>query len=627
MADGFPNFEFFDRPATAVETNLALMNDRADASLAIANTAIATLGAFVPQNDRPTPGNFAIPGIVIPSAVTPSQPSSDMFGQVDDPGEPPFDDLNAEAGVDDGLLLDPSPFQPTIGAPNFPTAPGAVDISGAPTAPAAATRPTIPGTPTLTVPGLPTITELNIPSFAAITDPTFTDSEPIYDGVTPARLAYTEPVYSSAILMATQAELLLLFAGGTGIPIAVQQALFDASRAREDQTALAARQDAFDTWAARGWSMPPGSLVELVSAADERSRLASAGLSRDILTKSATWEIENLRFAVTKGMELEGILITKFDHAAQRSFDAAKAQLDSDLKLLDVAVALYNVRQTARRINFEKFKTEWDGKIAKLNSQKAQIDGEIAKGQVNESRVKVYLGEWEGAKNAIDLFNGQMKGAQIEADIDRNIVEQYGIGVKAWSEVVQTRKIPFETWSEQMKGESMRAATAEAQARSFAETVRAQESVANVKLKFLDLKMSGLRASTEKYIARTGFLREHVAAQLANIQATAQAFTADTGRYTAEIQGENQARVNEIHVAELRLRNDIAYYETQLREFGAAQMRVLETSKIVLEAIKGAAQASTTLAAGINSAIHVQASMSGSGQVSSSTSTNITRAA
>jgi hypothetical protein len=45
-------------------------------------------------------------------------------------------------------------------------------------------------------------------------------------------------------------------AGGTGLPAAVEQALFDRARSREESQTTKAVQEAFDTFATRGFNTP-----------------------------------------------------------------------------------------------------------------------------------------------------------------------------------------------------------------------------------------------------------------------------------------------------------------------------------------------------------------------------------
>jgi len=75
-------------------------------------------------------------------------------------------------------------------------------------------------------------------------------------------------------------------------------------------------------------------------------------------------------------------------------------------------------------------------------------------------------------------------------------------------------------------------------------------------------------------------------------------------------------------MAEIRLRNDLAYYETQLKEYDASLARQIHRVELMLDALKASGQFGTALAAGAMSAIHVQAGIHGQGHVNDSVSYN-----
>lgn len=614
MADIDTGFAEFDVPATAVTNEIDAMNGRAQAALDHALSAIGDLGRIELPKESPSPPGFAIPDIFIPSAVAPAPPSSsNLFGVIEPFADQGFEDLGIVSGVDDSLLLNPGTFISKVGDPHFPDDPGDIDTSGEPAALGAPTPITIPTASLPDIPTMDALTPIVIPTFAGITEPTFTDSDPGMGATNLSGLGYTEPHYTPTVDVAS--VITRIFNGGMGLTAAVQSALFDAARAREDQTGLAAEEEAFDTFAARGFGIPPGMLVEAVSVAQQNSRLAVNGLERDILTKAAQWQLDMLKTAIAEGVMYEGNLLTAFTAMANRTLEASKAQLEIDMRGVDVAIAVFNAKQQARQINATVFKTRWEGEATKVSAFKAQIDAQAAIGQVNEQLVRIYVAKYQGLETAARVFSEEMRGAQIHSEIEKNRTENYANAVKAWGMLLEARKTPLQVYSEKMKGEAVRVSAQEAEIRGFAETVRAQESEANVKIKFIELKISAAQASIAKYTARLQSQRDHVQAELASIQAHTGVYSSEINRYSVELQGENQARAQEIQIAEIRLRNDLAFYETQLREFDAGLDRQLKRAGIIAESLKSAGSIAASLAAGAMSSIHVQAAIHGQGSV------------
>jgi hypothetical protein len=232
---------------------------------------------------------------------------------------------------------------------------------------------------------------------------------------------------------------------------------------------------------------------------------------------------------------------------------------------------------------------------------------------------------WEGIKAEAQVYATTMQGSQIMAETNKIAIEGYGADVQAWLGVLKARMTPIEVYTETMKGEAVKATALESMTKGFVATVQAQEIEANVKMKQMGLQLESVNSSVNKYQATLKFMSDHIQAQLANIQAQAAAFNADTGRYKEEISGENQTRALTMQTQEQRLRNNIEYYGTQLREFDALLARQIERVKIILEASKSAGQIGASLAAGAMSAIHVSSAISGQGSVGAQNNTSMQR--
>ncbi len=92
--------------------------------------------------------------------------------------------------------------------------------------------------------------------------------------------------------------------GGTGVNAAVEQQIWQRGRARIVEDSLEAEDQLTNGWAARGFPLPPGALINGLQRIQlDRSRKL-AEQSRDISIKSFDTEIENVRFAVQQTLDL-----------------------------------------------------------------------------------------------------------------------------------------------------------------------------------------------------------------------------------------------------------------------------------------------------------------------------------
>lgn len=89
-----------------------------------------------------------------------------------------------------------------------------------------------------------------------------------------------------------------LDAQGTGIPIVVENAMWERDRARLTAEATRAEDETLTTWAGRGYQLPPGALVHGMNTVRAGLTNALSAQSRDIAIKVTDVHIENARFAV-----------------------------------------------------------------------------------------------------------------------------------------------------------------------------------------------------------------------------------------------------------------------------------------------------------------------------------------
>lgn len=617
-------WEYFDRPATVVENNISTMNVRADELIAEAQAIIDSLGSLTFENEPAAP-SIAMPEVIVPDPVVPTAPSNPSFGHLYAAGTPTFENLTDDLGLSlESILTDLDaipPFEPKSGAVGTVQRPDPIDDSGMPTTDGNWGEVTIPEAPADELVLMGALVDIEVPDFVFPTLPDWDGVEPSFSEPRPnSNLVWAEPTYSSPLLDEEVAKVREWLRGGTGLPPEIEQALFDKARGREVDTALEAKQGAFDTWAGRGFSMPPGMLVEQVNASIEKSRLAQNALQREILIKAAEWEIENLRVAIEKGIALEGMLLSQFNSTSQRLFDAAKYRVEADINMFNAMVAVFNSQTQAYQIGAQVFKIRLEAALTELDVYKARLEGEKIKGEINTQTVAVFSERVKAAMIAVEKYKSRMEGARIESDLIKNRIEAFKAEIDAYAARLDAEKKRFEAYEAEVRGETAKAQSLEAEARAYAATVSAVESKANVKIKYLDGQISGINASINKYVADIDLERLQVTSSLSEIQANAQAFSADVGRYTAEIQGSNETTRTELMVSEARLRSNLSFYETQVKEFDARMNRVLQQVTLVVESLKAAGQYTAAMAQGAMSAIHVSAGMSGSGTVSDTSS-------
>jgi hypothetical protein len=598
-----------ENATSIVENNMALMTTFARSSFSAATNAIQSLASTelaLPQGNAPAAPSIALPTFPISTGILPPFPSFNVPLEFT-PAAPPTLDV---VGLDDIEIPD---FHPTTALGTIPSAPSAIDISGAPDAPTFSVV-NIPDAPIIGLPSAPDLVSLNIPTFTFPTLPTFDAVAPEFNAAAPSPVInWSEPVYISPNMDLIKVEIGKMLAGGRGMPIEIEAAIFDRGRSREDVTALKAVQESFDTFASRGFSMPPGMLAEQVNKANQQNQLAVNSLERDLLIKAADWQIENLRFAVTQGIALESQLISLFQAAATRSFEIAKAQLDAGIALYNALVSVYNARQNAYQVAASVFKTRIEAAISTVEIFKAQVEAEKVKGEINDQSVRVYTAQLQAISSEVEIYKAQIGGAQAKAELNRSLSEQFKSQVEAYAAGLNAQKIRFDAYESQVRGETAKTGAFEAETRAYAESVRAATEKGNLKVKNLEIKLENFKGQLQAYTSGNE-------AQISRIRSAADIAQSQTSAYSARVQAYSAeqnalvARDNlSASVAEAQARTAVALYEVSIKEFDAAITRIIEQAKIQISSLQAAAQTASQLAAGAMSALHVGATISASG--------------
>ena len=529
------------------------------------------------------------------------------------PAKPTLEDLPAVSPPD---IPD---FKPSVTGLNIPDAPAWTAPGAAPARPNVPTSVATPTAPNLVMPTLPTLADINIPDFEGLKMPTFDADAPDFLATAlPGLLQWTEPKYHPVIIEEVIEIIRRLWSGGMGLPPAVEQAMLERAAAREDLVADREIAAVSNDFSSRGFTLPTGMQAAREDQMRQDLAVKKLALNRELTIKIAEWQIENVRFAVQQGIAVENVFVNLFLNAAQRMFEAAKFQVESQLNIYNAQVALFNARMSAYQIKASVFDTLVRAEMSKVEIFKARIDAEVARGQINEQRVKVYVAQVGALQSEIDIFKAKMEAARIESELIRNQIEIYKADVSAYAERIQAEKVRFDAYEAQVKGEAAKAGIIDAEARAYSALISGKATIADINVKQAELVIHKNEARIKTYIADIDAEKAKIQAQLAVIEANAKAYTADTQRFTAQAHAETAKAQVVIAAKEAELRTNVAYYQAQVQAYIAKTEQLLRKVALALDAIKSAGQLSSTLAAGAMAGVHVGANLSGSGALGAS---------
>lgn len=514
-------------------------------------------------------------------------------------------------------------FEPSVQSIVIPEAPEPIDHGQVPEAPTL-TPITLPAKPVLEKPNLPTLDNVVIPDFVFPTLPVFNAEAPEWQETSISTvLQWQEVPYELTILGEAMAKLRQMWAGGTGLPPEVEQAMWERATSREDLGAARDISAAMVDFSSRGFTLPSGVMVDRVDAIRADAQLRKQALGRDITVLVAQTQIENLRFACTQAIASEQVLISIWSQIASRHFEAAKIQLDSELALLNAKIAIFNAKQSAYATEATIYRVKLEASLAVIQVFRAQVDAELAKGQVNEQRVRTYSEQIKALLADIEVYKVEMEGAELESNMQRNAIEVFKGRIQAFAEVVQADKTRFDAYDSRMKGEGSKAQIVESQARMYAAYVSGKGAQADIGFRNQQAQLAVGEQSLRAYVANLDRDKTLIQQQSAAISAAAEAHRANTQRFVASAQVEGTKAELQVKAAEAGMARAIQLYEIEVRRYISDMEQMIRAAGLQLEALKAAGQATATMAAGAMAGVSVGASVTSSANIGASGTENI----
>ena len=506
---------------------------------------------------------------------------------------------------------------PTVSIDNFTDTMDTLDFGTKPTI-SYGTVPAVPSIDAVAIPTADTVVMPDAPTYLALNTVSFSgvdlhpdwllnlETIPAMTLVEPTPFSYARgPEYASALLADLKAKLVERLSGGTGLSPAVEQAIWDRARSRETNTALANEAEIMRQSEAFGFSLPSGTLAAQLREAQQDYYDKLSTLSRDVAIKQAELEQENLKQTIAEGMQLESKLIDTSLQLERLAFDASKQYADNAIQIYNAGVEGYKALLTGYQTYATAYKTIIDAELAKVEVYKAELQAEMTKAQINTAKVEQYKAAISAQMSKVEIYKAQVSAAQTLVQLESTKVQAAGEQVKAY-----VAQINAET----------------AKVEAYKAGVTAEATKAEV-----------FKTKVQAYSAKVGAQGEKARADLGRYTALVQAKTAEWDGFKAKVQAEAE-RVRALGLqsssmldgykasvaaleAEANMRTKI--WETQIKDYEAAQNITLQTAKIntdaimqtnqaKLEASKVGAQVYAQLTASAYGMAHATASMSGS---------------
>lgn len=545
-----------------------IVNDKYDRSIALADAATNAVNEFQQKlND---------------SVYTPPTISV-KWESLAAPSLPPIPDLPALPGLDFQVPADmPSPLSASIDDVriddidlqmpelNFGQAP-VLTIGQAPA---------LPEVRDVAVPDAPSVLLPDVPEFLALTTHSFggvnlheewlekLDDVPTLTLLEPAPFQYSPGArYASQLLDNLKATLNARIQGGTGLAPAVEQQIWDRSRDRETQIALAREQEVLRSAEALGFPLPSGVLAAQLADARREYHDKLAGLSRDIAIKQAELEQANLQQATQLALQLESTLLDDAYKLEMLAFETAKTAADNAIAAHNAAIEHFKALLAGYQAYAAAYDTVIKAELNKVEVFKALLAAEQTKADINKSLVDRYRAEIEGRMAVVEIYKARVGAAQTLVELERARIQAGAEQVRAFVATVSAETAKADLYKAAVGAEATKVEAVGALARAYGAKVGAQAEKARAEVSKLQAKVAAKGMEWEGWRAR-------LQAATAKVEAAARQSSIIVDGYRAGV-----------NAAEAQAGAYMRRWEADIKQYEAGQNITYQVAKMNTDAV------------------------------------------
>lgn len=554
-------------------------------------------------------------GVYAPSFTRPAEPDEPDAVTITPnlPDDPTLDPIVMQELGEAPAEPDLSPY---LGAP-MPTAP----TTALPVAPSVDTTLetiTVPERPETELPEMGELLALELPEFQEITLPEFEGTRPVFDLEAPedGALAWSETAHVSDLQGWIKTALQEMLQGGLGLPLAVEQSIFDRGRVRQDKANRQALKEIEEDMASRGMVEPTGILARRLREARYEGNAKVGELNTALTIERFKEAVENMRLAVGQGIQLETQLIQQTMQINDRALRAALGVREYAIQRYNALVNYANLQNAVYATEATVWKTRIDGELAKLEQDRLELQKQQLVGELNRNQVEIFKARWEGVRSAIEAYVADVQGAKVRSEMNLHRLEQGKLVLQRYETQVNAWGKMWDGYKSQVEASIGRGRFAESLANIYATQMEGYKTRGEAFFNEGKFALERNQQTISVFDAQLRRSDQDLRGQLAQLDGSLRTYAARVDKYQADaqiVQFESAAldRAAQLKAEIERNRTSVAVQVMQ-----AQLQQTLTTAEILVEQIKAKAQALSNLAASSQAGVHLGATIGANGSAS-----------
>ena len=428
-------------------------------------------------------------------------------------------------------------------------------------------------------------------------------------------LAKINPEYHTQ-MAAIEAKLTWYLAGGTALPVAVEQAIWNRARDKTGAEYLKARDQIMKEGASKGFTIPGGAQYSALNQSRQNAADNNARAAMDIAVKQAEMEQANMQFAVKQSADLRSMAVNATVGMAgtlaqinAQALDYAKSIVSALIEVFDAKIKLVTTLVEIYRADAEVYGTRLRAALVMFEVYKTEMEGAKIAAEVDQARVAAFSAQVQAWGAVAALYKAQVEGAMAAAELEKLKVSIFSAEVQAYSARVAGKEAEWRGYAAQIQGEAEKGQAYSAEVQADAERVRAWEA----KIQGYKARVEAIASKNESaarvYTASVQGYAAAVQGEAAAVQAETSAFDATIRAYSAEAQAaEAQAKLG-LSANETNLRSAIQLYDLvthkQMHDMDLVTQKIQRQAEVAVSAGQVLAGMSSSATAGINSLAYV----------------------
>lgn len=391
----------------------------------------------------------------------------------------------------------------------------------------------------------PTKPQILLPSFDAVAPTGFpvapTDYEARYaaayrdaapstiamiDGYVDAQLTQWNPRFHEQ-MGRIENQLAKYLEGGTGFAPAVENAIYERARGKNDAEARRVRDTAYQEAAGRGFTLPPGALMAAVQTARQSGADNNARAATEITVLQAEIEQKNLQFAVSTSVNLRQSMVNatlsymgNLISINGQALDYAKSILGAVIEVYNTAVRAFSLKLDAYRAEAAVYDTRLKAALASLELYEAEIKALEALTNIDRAKVDVYKARIDALQAFASVYRAQIEAVQGRANLEKLKMELFQVKVQAHTAQVQAKNSEWQGYSAAIEGETAKVKIFASQVDAFQAEVGGYSAGVNAKSKAVEAAALTNKARSDQVIAASNVFETIVRARGEKVRIT-----------------------------------------------------------------------------------------------------------